>query len=217
MRDSESEERSSLSFGWFREPERGHALSAGLLVYQSHLANGNELTAADLKWGWAYRLADRKWAFLNRVDLIYENLLRDSLAEDNWRFINNFVANRRLGAASELSLQYAFKYVRSRFDSFALTGYTDLAGVDYRRGIRGRWDIGASVSAYNSRRSRVTDYGAGMSLGYNLATNVWITLGYNFEGFHDSDFSEARYTAQGPFLRFSIKADQQMLKSVAGR
>ena len=217
VRDSDSEERSSLSFGWFREPERGHALSAGLLVYQSRLANGNELAAADLKWGWAYRIADSKWAFLNRVDLIYENLVRDSLADDSWRFVNNFVTNRRLGAASELSLQYAFKYVRSRYDALELTGYSDLAGIDYRRGIRRRWDVGASLSAYNSRKSGVIDYGMGLDVGFNVATNVWITLGYNFEGFYDSDFADARYTAQGPFLRFAIKADQHMLKSIAGR
>lgn len=217
VRDSDSEERTSLSFGWYREPSRGHGLSAGLLVYQSKLSDGNEITAADFKWGWAFRKADRKWAFLNRVDLIYEDLVRDVLREDSWRFINNFVANRRLGAASEVSMQYAFKYVRSHFDSINVTGYSDLAGVDLRHGIRGRWDVGANLSVYNARKSGVTDYGVGLDLGYNVATNIWITLGYNFEGFYDRDFADARYTAQGPYLRFAIKADQQTLKSIAGR
>ena len=36
-------------------------------------------------------------------------------------------------------------------------------------------------------------------------------------GFYDSDFNEARYTAQGPFLRFSVKADQYSLKRIAGQ
>ena len=107
--------------------------------------------------------------------------------------------------------------MRSHFDALALTGYSDLAGLDYRRGIRGRWDIGTSLSAYNSRKSGVTDYGAGMDLGYNVTTNVWITLGYNFQGFYDADFADARYTAKGPYLRFAVKADQHMLKSIAGR
>ena len=39
----------------------------------------------------------------------------------------------------------------------------------------------------------------------------------NFVGFHDEDFAQARYTAQGPFLRFSIKADQRTLKDIAGQ
>ena len=216
-RDSESEDRTSLSFGWFREAQRGMGLSAGLLVYASELANGNELTAADLKFGWAYRLADSQWAFLNRIDLIYEDLVRDDAAEDSWRVINNFVASRRFSEVNELSLQYAFKYVRSNFSAVEVTGYTDLIGVDYRRGMKGRFDVGANASIYNSYQSGVTDYGLGLDVGYNVGTNIWLTLGYNFTGFHDNDFAEARYTAQGPYLRFSIKADQQSLKAIAGR
>ena len=54
-------------------------------------------------------------------------------------------------------------------------------------------------------------------MGYNVGTNMWLTLGYNFAGFDDKDFEQARYTAAGPFLRFTIKADQQRLKRVAGR
>jgi hypothetical protein len=63
----------------------------------------------------------------------------------------------------------------------------------------------------------VIDYSFGVDVGYNLGTNIWVTLGYNFEGFDDSDFEEARYTASGPYLRFSIKADQHFLKRITGR
>ena len=217
VRDSDSEERTSLSFGWYREPLRGVGLSAGLRVYRSELAMGNEITAADLKFGWAYRPADSRWSVLNRIDLVYEDRLQNGLAEDSWRLINNLVGNRRFGAANELSLQYAFKYVRSNFSGSELTGYSDLIGVDYRRGIRGRFDLGFSASVYNSHQSNVSDYGFGLDAGYNVATNVWITLGYNFAGFYDQDFADARYTASGPYLRFSLKADQRTLKSIAGR
>ncbi len=217
VRDSDTEERSSLSFGWYREPQRGLGFSAGLTAYRSELTGGNEITAADLRFGWAYRLPDRKWAFLNRVDLVYEDVVRDGSAEDSWRLISNLVANRRLGAASELSLQYAFKYVRSNFSGDALTGYSDLAGVDFRRGFRGRFDLGVNASVYNSYRSDVSDYSVGVDVGYNLATNIWISLGYNLSGFYDQDFADARYTAQGPFLRFSVKADQHSLRAISGR
>jgi len=54
-------------------------------------------------------------------------------------------------------------------------------------------------------------------VGYNVVTNFWLTLGYNFAGFDDKDFAQARYTAAGPFLRFTFKADQGLLKRVAGR
>lgn len=116
-----------------------------------------------------------------------------------------------------MSLQYAFKYVRKNFDGDVYTGYTDLIGIDLRNGFRGRWDVGASTSVYHSCRSRTLDYGIGLDVGYNVVTNFWLTLGYNFAGFDDKDFAQARYTAAGPFLRFTFKADQGLLKRVAGR
>ena len=115
------------------------------------------------------------------------------------------------------SLQYAFKYVRSEFDDESYTGYTDLIGIDLRHGFNDRWDIGANTSVLHSWESDVMDYGFGVDLGFNVAENVWLSLGYNVTGFEDDDFEQARYTAKGPFLRFSIKADQRLLKNIAGQ
>ena len=216
-RNSDSEERSTLLVGWYREPSAGHGLSAGFTVLTNENTSGAESTTADLKIGWAYRKADSTWSFLNRTDLVFEDAVTTSDELSSWRVINNFNANRRFSAATQLSLQYAFKYVRSDFDGDAYTGYTDLVGVDVRRGIRGRWDVGLNTSIYHSYQSDVIDYGAGIDVGFNLRDNMWLTLGYNVAGFHDSDFSAARYTAQGPYLRFSIKADQHTLRRIAGR
>ncbi len=216
-RDSDTEERTSLLFGWYREPTTGHGLSAGLTVFQGETVTGNEMLNADMKFGWAYRPAGSRWAFLDRVDLVYDDLVNGADEQRSWRLINNFSANRRIGAAAQMSLQYAFKYVRSDFDGAGYTGYTDLIGFDIRRGFRGRFDIGFNTSIYHSHESNVIDYGVGVDLGVNVATNLWLTLGYNVLGFEDRDFSQARYTASGPYLRFSIKADQHTLKSIAGQ
>lgn len=217
MRDSDVEERRTLLFGWYRAPAQGHGLSAGLTMFTSQLDNGNELAAAKFKFGWAYRKADSKWSFLDRTDLIFDKAVLGINNEKSWRFINNFNANRRINSRAQLSLQYAFKYVRSNFDGANYTGYTDLIGVDFRHGLRERWDVGVNTSIYHSYNSQVLDFGVGVDVGYNLRTNMWLTLGYNFFGFDDKDFAEARYTASGPYLRFSIKADQHLLKRIAGQ
>ncbi len=216
-RNSDVDERTSLLFGWYRQPSLGHGLSAGLTLFQVTDNSLNETLAADLKFGWAYRMADSKWSFLDRIDLIFEDAVLVSGQQQTWRIINNFNANRRFSAALQMSLQYAFKYVGSDFDGTGYTGYTDLIGVDWRRGFNQRWDMGVNTSVYHSYNSKVVDYGVGIDVGFNVATNMWVTVGYNIAGFYDSDFSEARYTAQGPFLRFSVKADQHALKRIAGR
>ncbi len=216
LRNADSEERNSLLFGWYREPQKGHGLSASLTIFDSELATGTQQTAADLKFGWAWRMADSRWSFLDRLDLVYEDAKGDGAESKSWRFINNFNANRRFGARTQLSLQYAFKYVRDEFDADAFTGYSDLAGFDLRRSISGRWDVGVNASVFNAYESGTRDYSVGADVGLNLATNMWISLGYNVTGFHDDDFAAARYSAQGPYIRFAIKADQRTLKDIAG-
>jgi len=216
-RNSDSEKRMTLISGWYREPQMGHSLSAGLTMFTTENISGAETTAANLKIGWAYRMAGGQWSFLDRVDLIFEETGMFSNLEDSWRFVNNFNANRRLSEHSQISLQYAFKYVKSNFNGLEYSGYTDLIGADYQRALGPTWNVGAHTSIYQSYASDVTDYGFGLSLAYNLRDNMWFTLGYNAFGFDDKDFAAARYTAQGPYIQISIKADQHTLKSIAGQ
>jgi hypothetical protein len=207
----------TLISGWYREPQMGHSLSAGLMIFTSENMNGAETTAADLKLGWAYRMAGGQWSFLDRVDLIFEESGISSNMEDSWKFINNFNANRRLSEHSQISLQYAFKYVKSNFNGLEFSGYTDLIGADMHWALSPKWDIGGHASIHQSYESDVTDYGMGLSLGYNLRDNMWFTLGFNAFGFDDDDFAAARYTAQGPFIQITIKADQHTMKKIAGQ
>ncbi len=137
--------------------------------------------------------------------------------QESRRIVNNFNANRRVSARTQLSLQYAFKIVKTMFDNQEFSGYTDLVGLDFRRGFKNKWDWGAHTSVYHSWESDIVDYGFGLDVGYNVMDNMWISVGYNFAGFHDSDFAAARYTAEGPFLQISVKTDQHTLKQIANR
>ncbi len=217
FRSSDAEKRKTLLSGWYREPKLGHGLSAGLTMFQSERSDATESVSANLKLGWAYRVSGSRWSFLDRMDLVYDKKILLESRDKSWRYINNFNANRRFNAGSELSLQYAFKYVRSSLDGRGYSSYTDLIGVDYRRSFKGKFEAGAHSSIYTSYRSHVRDYGLGFDVGYNVKDNMWLSVGYNVTGFQDDDFSAARYTAQGPYVQFSIKADHNFLKNIAGQ
>ena len=58
-------------------------------------------------------------------------------------------------------------------------------------------------------------YGAGPSVGYSPARNVWIGVGYNVSGYEDRDFSASTYTAHGPFVRMRLKLDQESVREAA--
>lgn len=42
--------------------------------------------------------------------------------------------------------------------------------------------------------------------------NAWISVGHNFAGFTDKDFSDANYTAQWAFIQYRFKFDQNSVK-----
>ena len=66
-------------------------------------------------------------------------------------------------------------------------------------------------------KSDVLDFGWGIDVGVTILKNVWISAGYNFAGFRDDDFAGSNYTAQGPFVTFRIKADQDTFHSLIDR
>ena len=55
-------------------------------------------------------------------------------------------------------------------------------------------------------------YSAGISAGYRLMDNTWLTVGYNFMGFTDGDFSGAEYRSRGVYASLRVKFDQDTLQ-----
>ncbi len=84
-----------------------------------------------------------------------------------------------------------------------------------RYNINSRWDVGIHASWLHSWNSNTFDYAAGISVGYLVKTNTWVSLGYNIKGFEDQDFDAAQYTAEGPYMRFRMKFDQESVKEAA--
>ncbi|MEM7279700.1 MAG: hypothetical protein AAF385_16435, partial [Pseudomonadota bacterium] len=214
-RDADTGDSLNMIAGWYREPTVGHGMSGALEWFTGDVSGGGTATMGNLRFGWAYRLADQKWSFLNRSDFIIEERDTELLSQESWRIINNFNANKRLGAGSELSIKYGLKYVRTEFSEDTYSGFTDLIGVEYRHSFRPRWDFGLHADVYHSWRADAYDYSVGADIGFQVLENTWLAVGYNVKGFSDTDFSDAGYLAQGPFLRFSVKADQESLKRIA--
>ena len=50
----------------------------------------------------------------------------------------------------------------------------------------------------------------GLELGYLVATNLWVSAGFNFSGYRDADLAGADYTAKGPYVRVRYKFDESL-------
>ena len=97
-------------------------------------------------------------------------------------------------------------------DAQEFSGYTDLMGIEGRYDIDSKWDVGVRGSLLHTWGNGEMLGSSGVSVGYNIVENAWLSLGYNVIGFSDKDFSASNYTAQGPYMRFRFKFDQNSVK-----
>ena len=88
-------------------------------------------------------------------------------------------------------------------------------GVEYRYDIRPKWDLGFMVNREHSYSAGVINRSYGIESGWDIGTNMWLSVGYNFSGFYDQDFTANHYTSKGVYLRFRFKFDQDTVKNMA--
>lgn len=152
-------------------------------------------------------------AWLNQSKLITEEQISADSSLVSRRLLNNTHINMRWHQ-TQLSAQYGFKYVDETIDDVDYTGYIDLMGTQMRHYLNNRWDWGLHAQRLYDYELSNSQHSFGLSLGYTPQSNTWVSLGYNFAGFDDSDFDNAGYSAHGIYLKLRIKADQDNMKAL---
>ncbi|MEO8062755.1 MAG: OmpA family protein [Pseudomonadota bacterium] len=212
-RNSDSENRWSSTTGWYREPVEGHAMSVSLQAFDSDMVLSDSTEAVG-RFAWAYRPDSSQWIVFDRLELKYSDQADAFNTFESSRIVNNLHANWQMNPALQVGLQYGVRYVSSTFEGEKYAGVSDIAGFDLRRQLTRRFDLGVHAAVLHSWESDVMDHSTGFDVGATLAKNVWISVGYNFAGFRDDDFSASRHTAQGPYIKIRIKADQDTFKDL---
>ncbi|HVF17539.1 MAG TPA: OmpA family protein [Steroidobacteraceae bacterium] len=213
-RTSDDEDRLVFSGGFYREPVAGHAFSLATQYFDSRFAVGTDASVGEVQLGWVYRPVVSSWIVLDRLDLKNEKTSDVSGTFESARAINNLNANWQLDMRTQLGIQFGARYVRSTFDEDRYTGTSTLIGLDVRRDLTSTFDVGVHGSMLSSLDANVSDQSIGIDVGMTLVKNVWISVGYNVAGFHDDDFEASRYLAQGPYIKFRMKADQDTFKDL---
>jgi uncharacterized repeat protein (TIGR01451 family) len=225
-RTSDQENKWGLFTAYVGEPKEGWGWSARCQVFETRASGGISRSSGDLRLGLVYRPLHTRWIFLDRLDFLVDRqrgggatslpgISGTSTDTDSRRIVNNLNINYKPDTKLQISFQYGAKYAMETIDSLNYSGYTDLFGIEGRYDLTKVWDVGVRGSVLHSWSARQFIYSAGPSVGVNVVKNVWISIGYNVTGFADKDFSAADYTAQGPFVRFRFKFDQNSVKEAA--
>ena len=167
-----------------------------------------------LRLSGVYRPVGSRYILLESLEYRRERLEGDVFGSMSNRIVNNMNFNLKLDRHTQLSFQYGAKYLLENIDTQNLSGYTDASSVELRRDLWGGFDLGARVGLRHSYNDGSTDHLYQASLGYVVMKNMWVTAGYNFSGYRDTDFSRKDWTAQGPFIKFNYKFDQQTVKDL---
>lgn len=96
-------------------------------------------------------------------------------------------------------------YFDGRKDAY--TAY--LASVRLTYDVSERWDVsGMASTKWSPGGARQNAFGA--EVGYLIKDNLWLSAGYNWRGFTDSDLTGGEYTNQGVYLRLRFKFDETL-------
>ncbi len=209
---STTEDKLGVFGGANGEVGNGLALAAGLQTFRTVNVAGPVSFSGDLRLGAAYRPLETRVIFLDRLDFLQAEQKGVDLPYENWRVVNNFVLNFKLEGRTQWSFQYGSKFVSETIEKNDYRGYTDLTGIEGRYDITKKVDVGMRVSMLRSLAIGQTDYSTQASVGLQAAMNLWISVGYNFIGFMDRDFSKADFTAEGPFVKLRMKFDQASVR-----
>lgn len=167
----------------------------------------------DIKASLAWRPREASFVVLDQLRFRYD----EDEASSQARVINSLYYTRHLQDGHEINLRHGIKYAEFGFSGGTYSDVLNLVGAEYRHQVTEWADIGLHGAALHSLDTNGLDYSAGASVGLTPFENGWISVGYNWTGFNDDDFSEGGQTAKGAFIQFRIKFDQNSLSKLTLR
>lgn len=233
-RNGELANRYGLTLGGLRQLGEGRALGA-LFTYAKASGSGTTPTTEviNFEMSWAHRPADSRVSWLNKSEFRSDKV-RDAIAGQPGPIgggaltIDGDATSRRL--LNSLSLNWAplgergqdgmwyeraefgvFWGTRYNFDRFGaddVKGWSNLIGADFRFNLGEHVDVGASGTVRVGTDADTVSWAGGPTVTLAPMKNANITLGYNFAGFHDRDFEDARFSRSGAYVTFKLKFDQ---------
>lgn len=234
-RDGEIANRYGLTLGGLRQLGEGRALGA-LFTYAKASGNGATPTTEviNFEMSWAHRPATSRVSWLNKSEFRSDKV-RDAVAGEAGPIggpltIDGDATSRRLlnslsvnwtplgdrGFASEdgwyeraeIGIFWGTRYNFDRFGADDVKGWSNLIGVDFRFNLGKHIDVGASGTARVGTDADTISWAGGPTVTLAPMKNANVTFGYNFAGFHDRDFEDARFSRSGAYVTFKMKFDQ---------
>jgi hypothetical protein len=170
---------------------------------------GGSRKLATLQTGAAFRPVDTdRWNALGQIEYKrdQDSTLGAGLDIDQAAWIAAANLNMQPRAGEVITSRYAIE----RQNDFSLgldsESLLQLLGARATVDLNDHWDAGLqgwSMWGNGSRENAV-----GLEAGYLVYRNLWLSMGYNFDGFDASDLSGEAYTQRGVYMNLRFKFDE---------
>jgi hypothetical protein len=163
--------------------------------------------------GASWRPRNEDTVFFNRFDVLNSQPLSGI---NTTKLVNNAAMNTMIGDRWQLSTNVGNKYVKTDIGDETVSNWTHLVGGETRFDVTEKIDLGLRGSVLTNKDVG-TSYSWGPSIGVSPVDNVWISAGYNVEGYKDDDFEAAEYSREGAYLQLRVKFDQNTASGLLRR
>ncbi len=207
------EDKLGLLFGVYHEPEPGFGLASRLQYFDTDRSNGTSNRQTTLEFSIASRPIASQWTVLDKIRFKHDETSGTEEVTTS-KLINNINVNYMHDRRNQLAVNHGIKYVKDKLSGRTYSGITQILGSEYRHDLNNYWDIGVQAALLHSEVGDSQKYSFGASVGHSFARNVWLSVGFNFDGFTDSDFSGSKYTAEGIYVKFRFAFDHYTSRKV---
>ena len=184
---------------------------------RGHITNYTDGSGSDERYeariGAAWRPRNEDTVIFNRLDIINS---QPSSGVNTTKLVNNAAMNNMLTDRWQLSSNIGTKFVQTELSTETVSNWTHLFGAETRFDVTERIDLGLRGSLLTNKEAG-TSYSWGPSVGVSPVDNVWISAGYNVQGFKDNDFEAAEYARKGAYLQLRVKFDQDTARGLLRR
>lgn len=169
---------------------------------------------ADVRLGAVWRPRGEGLVIFDRLDVAFDE---NAQGEREIKVVNNFAANAMLSDRLQATINYGVKHVKTNIAGQTFSSFNQLLGGEARYDVTKKIDLGLHGTATHSASLDTLQYSFGPSVGVTPVDNVWVSLGYNIDGFIDDDFQAAEFTRQGVYLNMRFKFDQETLNGLLNK
>jgi predicted porin len=215
LRDATANNSLLNTFGYARKISRDWTFLGRSIVYlvDSETPSGHDTVQARFQAGMAWRQTqtDRWNALLKYEFKIEDGVAFTSSMLDRKVNILSLHANYQPDAPWQISGHYAGKVAFEDLSGSRDVYSAHLLAFRVTYDITKRFDIGINSAVLYSPDPGSAQFALGPEIGFTVAKNLRIGLGYNFTGFRDRDLGAEDYTQQGVYLALRLKFDEESL------